>query len=118
MSDEETRIIRITEMSKDIESNEKSIGENREKIDDLYDKHDTLHDICVETKHYQMNTHNDVKGIREDLKKITAPPAPVNGKKTDWGEWLVKNMLLILTNLLTSVVVAVVVYLITKALMK
>lgn len=127
---EPSQIVTITEMKKDIDSNKDDIQENKDSIKECVTDTQSLRDIVIKTETYQKSTHDDVKSIRDDMKTISqnftmpsssqpapVPPTPIiQDGKTDWGEWLMKNIFLIIAGLMGSVVTGVVVYLLTKAL--
>ena len=133
MSEEEpSQIITITKMRENIKSNKEDIAENKDSIKECETKTQELRDIVIKTETYQKSTHDDVKSIRDDMKTISqslpmppaasqpslTSPSPIQNEKTDWGEWLMKNLVLILAVLICSTITGVVVHLITSALSK
>lgn len=132
MSDvEPSQIISITRMRENIKSNKEDIQENKEAIQQCNTNTQDLRDIVIETKAYQKATHDDVVSIKEGITAITkslpyreathpTPTSPLLAQptNTDWGEWLMKNLVLILAVLICSTITGVVVHLITSALSK
>lgn len=107
-------------IKQDIEANKKDISDNKEAINICTTNTTRLNDIVIATEAYQKSTHGAVKDIKKNINTLTqilvTPRA--ESKATNWGEWLVKNLVLILAVLICSTLTGVVVHLITSALSK